>query len=74
MTNDNLRPGKAGRSLWRPTGFRVSDRGDGLFQFEDMNPEVKFSTKFSRWETLRLALWLLRRSVWRHRLRAIAEG
>ncbi len=67
----SLRSGRvghlAGRSLWRPTGFRVSDLGGGAYRFEDLNPEVRFTAVFSRLETLKLAMWLLRRVIWRHK-------
>ncbi len=66
----SLHSGRADRSLLRSTGFRVSDCGDGAYRFEDLNPEVQFTTVFSRIETLKLALWFLWRVIWRHKLRA----
>lgn len=57
-------------AAWHPTGFKLSvqagNRGypelDRVAVFEGLNPEVKFVHCMSRWDMLRLGLWLIRRS------------
>jgi hypothetical protein len=58
--DDTLRTSKD--AAWCPSGFKLSEDG-GLLRFESLNPQVEFSNRFTRWELVKLGLWLLRRAL-----------
>lgn len=61
-------------SIWDETGFRVApphrvhsakigDTPALALEFENLNPQVRFTHCLTRWELFRCGMWFLRQSV-----------
>lgn len=56
-------------SVWANTGFKLSRKpardgyGHCALDFEDLNPQVKFTRVVSRVDLARMAWWMLRQAV-----------
>ena len=54
-------------AIWDKTGLKISigaqSKNRRAIHFENLNPQVKFTHVFTRWELVRVAVWFLRRSI-----------